>query len=115
MATKTWKAVLDEAGVSAERRASSARRAREIIATMKLPELRKARSLTQHQLAAQLGCSQSSVSELEGRADMLLSTLRRFLRAAGGELEIRVRFPEGDILIEDFATVGEIAEESVER
>lgn len=38
---------------------------------------------------------QSEVSRLEYRGDMLLSTLRRYVEATGGELHLVVRYPEG--------------------
>lgn len=50
-----------------------------------LAEIRKASHLTQQQLAAQLGKDQGSVSRLERRDDMLLSTLAEYLRAAGAQ------------------------------
>ncbi len=106
MATKTWEQFLADAGVSSERQAASERRARAMIATMKLGELRKARTLTQQEVAAELGISQASVSELENRADMLISTLRRFIAASGGELRIVAHYPEADILIEHLAAAG---------
>ncbi len=60
---------------------------------MKLGELRKARRLSQAQIAASLGLSQGDVSKLERRAELYVSTLRRFIEAAGGELEIIAKFP----------------------
>lgn len=64
---------------------------------MILVELRHARNLTQAQLAEALGTTQASVSKLERRSDMYLSTLRRLVEAMGGELEITARFPDGDV------------------
>ena len=61
---------------------------------LSLAELRRARLLTQDQLAADLHINQASVAKLERRADMYLSTLRRFVEAMGGELEIVARFPD---------------------
>ncbi len=46
------------------------------------------------------------MSELENRADLLISTLRRFIAASGGELRIVARYPEADILIEHLAAAG---------
>ncbi len=59
-----------------------------------LRELRKAFSLTQAQLAETLGVGQDEVSRIERRADMLVSTLRRFVEAMGGELDLVARFPD---------------------
>jgi DNA-binding XRE family transcriptional regulator len=56
--------------------------------------LRKARNQTQVELAANLGLPQASISDIENRSDLLLSTLAKYLRAMGGELQIRAVFPE---------------------
>lgn len=61
---------------------------------LSLAELRRARLMTQDQLAADLHINQASVAKLERRTDMYLSTLRRFVEAMGGELEIVARFPD---------------------
>ncbi|MGI4828538.1 MAG: helix-turn-helix domain-containing protein [Janthinobacterium lividum] len=62
--------------------------------------LRKARSLTQVELAGRLNISQASVAALEGRTDLHLSTLAKYIRALGGELEIRAVFPEATFNLE---------------
>lgn len=69
---------------------------------MPLNELRAARRLAQEQLAAKLHAKQASVSELERRADMYISTPRGYVEAMGGELEIVARFPDGDVRIDQF-------------
>ena len=71
----------------------------EMVAELPLNELRRARALTQESVAERLGSKQGSVSKLERRADMYLSTLRRYIEAMGGELEIVARFPEGSVRI----------------
>jgi transcriptional regulator with XRE-family HTH domain len=60
-----------------------------------LAQLRNARRLTQAQLASVLGVSQAQVSRVENQADLYLSTLRSYVQAMGGELELRVVFPDG--------------------
>ncbi len=58
--------------------------------------LRALRELThrsQEQLAQSLGVKQPSVLKMERQADLYLSTLRRFVEAAGGKLELRVELP----------------------
>ena len=60
-----------------------------------LRRLREARALTQSAVAESLGMDQSEVSRLEYRTDMLLSTLRRFVEATGGELHLVVQYPDG--------------------
>jgi predicted XRE-type DNA-binding protein len=59
-----------------------------------LRRLREARALTQSTVAELLEMDQSEVSRLERRSDMLLSTLKRFVEASGGELHLIVQFPE---------------------
>jgi len=70
-------------------------RAAEIIAEeMSLRDLRKARKLTQARLAKTLGITQDSVSRLEKRSDLLLSTLRKTVKAMGGDVRIVAEFPD---------------------
>jgi len=70
-------------------------RAAEIIAEeMSLRDLRKARRLTQARIARKLGITQDSVSRLERRSDLLLSTLRRTVKAMGGDVRIVAEFPD---------------------
>jgi DNA-binding Xre family transcriptional regulator len=70
------------------------------VAAIELNELRKARNLTQEDLARKLGTRQANVSKLERRADVRVSTLRDLVEAMGGELRITAHFPDADYLIE---------------
>ncbi|MDP2822701.1 MAG: XRE family transcriptional regulator [Sulfuritalea sp.] len=74
----------------AKRRAAIETRAGEL-ATLK--DLRQAVAQTQQDLAAALGVGQDTISRLEKRSDMLLSTLRRYVEAMGGTLELVAQFP----------------------
>lgn len=58
-----------------------------------LRDLRRAKDLTQAQLAEALGIRQSTVAQLEKRSDLLISTLRSYVEAMGGRLELTVAFP----------------------
>ena len=70
-------------------------RANELIAEeMTLRDLRKARDLTQVRMAELLDIGQDSVSRLEKRSDLLLSTLRGYVTAMGGSLQLVARFPD---------------------
>src|ERR1700741_1728703 len=89
-----------------ERREAARRRAEERRAEMPLHGLRRARALSQEHLAATLKQSQSGISRMERRTDMYVSTLRAYVRALGGELEILARFPEGDVRINQFEEIG---------
>ncbi len=60
----------------------------------RLAEVRKARELTQVTLARKMHISQPSVAEMERKADMLLSTLRGYIEAMGGELRLVATFPD---------------------
>ena len=73
-----------------KRRAKVEQRAGEL-ATLK--DLRLAVAHTQQELAASLGVGQDAISRIERRSDLLLSTLRRYIQAMGGELDLVARFP----------------------
>jgi transcriptional regulator with XRE-family HTH domain len=78
------------------------KRTEELLAELPLQELRQARALSQQELAEVLGLNQATVSKLERRTDMYLSSLRRFVEAMGGELEISANFPDGKVRIQLF-------------
>ena len=79
---------------SAQRRKVEARAAQLIAEEMTLRELRHARRLTQVRMAKKLGITQDSVSRLEKRSDLLLSTLRKTIEAMGGNLSLVAEFPD---------------------
>jgi DNA-binding transcriptional regulator YiaG len=81
--------------LSPARRKKIKARAAELIAEeMTLRELRQARKLTQVRIARKLGITQDSVSRLEQRSDLLLSTLRKTVEAMGGSLSLVAEFPD---------------------
>lgn len=73
---------------------------------MVLAEVRRAMKLSQEELAAILQINQASVAKMEKRTDMYIGTLRRFIQAMGGELEIVARFPDRQIKIDQFSQNG---------
>ena len=77
-----------------QRKKVEARAARLIAEEMTLRELRHARKLTQVRMAKTLGITQDSVSRLEKRSDLLLSTLRKTVEAMGGSLSLVAEFPD---------------------
>ena len=84
------------ARLPAERQARIKARAKEIVAEeLALRDLRKLRHVTQEEVAKRLGGRQVYLSRLEHRADMKLSTLKSYVEAIGGELQLMVTFPEG--------------------
>jgi len=96
---KPYKALREKMSPPARARAEALSRG--MLAEMPLHELRQARQLSQEQLAEILGQRQASVSKLERRTDMYISTLRRFIEAMGGELHILARFPEGEVRVKN--------------
>jgi len=90
--TKTLEEVMDS--LPADFRAEAEQRGRELIREeMTLQALRKALELTQEGMAERLDIRQANVSKVEKRSDMLISTLRNYLEAMGGTLELVVRMP----------------------
>ncbi|QKS30275.1 MAG: helix-turn-helix transcriptional regulator [Candidatus Accumulibacter similis] len=75
----------------AERRARVEKRALEL---RTLKDLRIAAEQTQAELAAALGVGQDTISRLEKRSDMLLSTLRHYVEGMGGRLDLVAQFPD---------------------
>ena len=69
-----------------------------------LKELRQNREVSQATLAEMLRSTQASVSKIESRDDFYLSTLREYIEALGGELEILARFPEGTVSLGDLTS-----------
>jgi len=63
-----------------------------------LQELRQSLGLTQTEIAEQHGVRQVNISNLEKRKDMHISTLKKYIEALGGTLEINVRFPNKSIV-----------------
>jgi transcriptional regulator with XRE-family HTH domain len=102
------------AELPARRRARINVRAQELIAEeTSLQALRKAHQKTQEKVATALGIGQDSVSRLEQRSDMLLSTLREYVAAIGGRVRLLVEF-EGKPAIE-LKGLGAIEEKSGSR
>jgi hypothetical protein len=99
--TKPWKEVRDK-HVSPERQQRNAAAAERTIRG--LQRLRRARYLTQMQLVTAMEMTQPELSKPEHRADLYVSTLRRFVEAMGGTLEMTARFPDGETEIIDLAS-----------
>ena len=97
---KSFKLLREKMSPEAQQRAKE--KTRRMVEAMPLQELRQARALSQDELAKALGVKQAAVSKLERRTDMYLSTMRKFIEAMGGHLEIVAHFPEGDVRVEQF-------------
>ena len=100
MATK-WSEIKGK--MDPERRQRMEQRTRELVAQLPLHELRRAKEMTQATMAEMLDTSQSEISKIEHRTDVYLSTLRRYVEAMGGELEIRAVFADGVVRINQFS------------
>lgn len=90
---------------SPERKEKLRKRVERTLRRMHLKELREARSLSQVALAKKLKVNQPAISKLEKTTDMYVSTLRHYIHATGGELQIIAKYPGGDVEIRNFSGV----------
>ena len=82
------------AGMPPESQARIAERSAQLHAEVEgLKALRKLAERSQEQIAQSLGIKQPAIVKMERQTDLYLSTLRRFVEAAGGTLELRVKLP----------------------
>lgn len=82
------------ATLSAEDKASVDARVSELLGEVEgLKALRLLTKRSQEQIAQGLGIKQPAVLKMERQTDLYLSTLRRFVEAAGGKLELRIELP----------------------
>jgi transcriptional regulator with XRE-family HTH domain len=88
-----------QAKMDPARRSENRQRVRDELQGMALDELRSAKQLTQADMAEMLDVPQSSISRIERRADMYLSTLRNYIHAMGGVLQIQAVFPDGGAVV----------------
>jgi ribosome-binding protein aMBF1 (putative translation factor) len=65
-----------------------------------LGELRASRDVTQQQLAGTLRTTQPNVSRIEHQDDLYLSTLRSYVEALGGHLELQAVFPDQTLVLD---------------
>jgi DNA-binding XRE family transcriptional regulator len=98
MPIKRWKDITDK--IAPERLARLKREAREEYDSIGYAALRKARELTQVEMAEKLGVSQSSVAGIESRTELQISTLAKYIRAMGGELQMLAVFPDATFNLE---------------
>jgi transcriptional regulator with XRE-family HTH domain len=91
--------------MSSTARKKSTKKMQRLVAEMPLQELRQARELSQEKLAKLLDTKQANISRLEQRTDMYISTLRAYIEAMGGTLEIIAHFPNGDVRVNQFREI----------
>jgi len=89
--------------MSPRRRARNERAVKTQLRRMLLSELRRVAGITQVNLAKSIGIKQPTLSQLESRDDMQISTLRRIVKALGGDLEIIASLPTERVALSQFA------------
>jgi hypothetical protein len=85
-----------------EAQAAAEQQMQAMLAALPLQELQQARHLAQEHLATIGQGTPASLAKLERRTDLYISTLRSFIEAMGGELDITATFPEGVVRIARF-------------
>lgn len=88
--------------MSPDSQARAAARAEAILVEMQLKDLRKSRTLTQVEMAKVMNVEQATISKIEHRDDMYVSTLSGYVKALGGELKLVASFPDAEIQIHPF-------------
>jgi DNA-binding transcriptional regulator YiaG len=84
---------------AAQRKRVETRAAQLLAEEMTLREIRKARKLTQQRIAKSLRIGQEGVSKIEKRSDLLISTLRSYVQAMGGQLSLVAEFPDREPVV----------------
>ena len=74
-------------------------KARKLAEQMELRDIRQALKITQRGLARSLKVAQPTLAKIEKQPDMQIATLRKVVRALGGDIEIIARFPQADVRI----------------
>ena len=97
MATRKWSEIKNKMSPERKARVDAAVR-RELIA-MELRELRQEAGKTQAEVAEIAEMTQAELSKFERRDDHLISTLRRYVNALGGRLEVVAVFDNKRIAI----------------
>lgn len=90
----TWSAL--RSGMTAAEKVKMRKYRPQVRAQFALTQLRNSRKITQAVVAQCMKVDQAAVSRIEKRGDLHLSTLRNYIKGLGGELELRVKFPQGD-------------------
>lgn len=82
-----------------ESRAKSQALAAEMMAVMELAELRRTQNISQDALAQRLEKGQPAVAKLESRDDPHVSTVRDYIEALGGRLDIVAHMPNNETIL----------------
>jgi transcriptional regulator len=101
--SKPFNILRNKMSVSAQK--ESAEKSQKMLKEMPLQELRQALQMSQVRLAELLLTKQANVSRIERRTDMYISTIRSYIEAMGGKLDIVARFPNGEVHINQFENI----------
>lgn len=114
MTTRDWDEITQERKMDPDYEARMAEARAELAAESEayfrsLADVRRARDMTQEELAKALGIKQTSVSKVERaherQADLYLSTMRRFIEAMGGQLRMTAVFPDAEVPIDNLREI----------
>lgn len=97
---KTWKS-LKQSRLSPEAQARVRARVHVNVGELTLRAMRQELELTQAEVGRSAEMTQSELSRLESRSDHLTSTLRRYVEALGGKLEISAVFGERRVKLKE--------------
>lgn len=103
MNKKSFNALRKKMSPSAQKAALE--KTQQMLKEMPLQELRQAHQMSQERMAEILNTKQANVSRIERRTDMYISTLRSYIEAMGGQLDIVARFPNGEVHINQFEEI----------
>ena len=92
---KSLKVLRDKMSVKVQEAISE--KTQSLIKEALLYEIRESQNITQEEMAEKLGTKQANVSRTERRPDLKLSTLKRYIKAMGGELDIIAKFPTNEM------------------
>ena len=67
-----------------------------------LEDIRRARGMSQREVAESTDLTQPAISKIEGKDNLQLDTLKKYVSGLGGLLELRVNFPDGKRFIVKF-------------
>jgi DNA-binding XRE family transcriptional regulator len=95
--TKPFSEILEKITADPVRRERIAIYKRAMEDALALADLRASQGITQQEVAQTLGVSQSNISRIEHEEDLYLSTLRGYVEALGGRLEVNVVFPDATV------------------
>lgn len=98
--TKNFRLLEDQVFTRPGAREHLAQLRKETLEEIGLYELRRSQELSQAELAARLHITQPAISQLENADDLRVSTLREYVEALGGHLEISARFEDASIPID---------------